>query len=59
MLSNILLTTPLLAFTTQKTFLSELQASSLGNPFDESSHEYFVNPWFANEIMASKSLTDS
>ena len=31
---------------------------SNGNPFDESTHELFVNPWFSNEVLASKTLTD-
>ena len=29
------------------------------NPFDETSHEMFVNPWFAQEVQASKSLSDT
>ena len=32
--------------------------TSAGNPFDESTHELFANPWFAQEVLASKSLND-
>lgn len=30
-----------------------------GNPFDESTHEYFVNPWFAKEVEESKTLSQT
>jgi hypothetical protein len=32
--------------------------SNAGNPFDLATHDYFANPWFAKEVMASKTLTD-
>jgi hypothetical protein len=33
--------------------------TAAGNPFDQSSHDLFANPWFAKEVLASKSLTDA
>eukprot|EP00347_Sterkiella_histriomuscorum_P017690 403348372 len=32
---------------------------STRNPFDENTHEMFVNPWFQKEVEASKTLTDT
>jgi cellulose 1,4-beta-cellobiosidase len=33
--------------------------ASGGNPFDQSTHDLFVNPWFAKEVEASKTLTSA
>ena len=32
--------------------------TSAGNPFDQNTHDLFANPWFAQEVLASKTLTD-
>lgn len=34
-------------------------ALSAGNPYDLNTHEYFVNPWFEQEVDASKTLTQA
>lgn len=33
--------------------------SNAGNPFDLATHDHFANPWFAKEVLASKTLTDN
>jgi hypothetical protein len=33
----------------QDTFLYDNTVSN-GNPFDEATHEYYVNPWFSQEV---------
>jgi len=34
-------------------------ALAAGNPYDLNTHEYFVNPWFENEVDASKTLSQN
>lgn len=34
-------------------------ALSAGNPYDLNTHEYFVNPWFEQEVDASKTLSQT
>ena len=33
--------------------------TAAGNPFDQNTHDLFANPWFAKEVLASKTLTDT